>query len=418
MYILKLQHMYMINKKDMIKNILVIIQLILVVQWSTAQIAVKGETIYTVSGDPIKNGVILIEKGKITKVGEASKVKIPNNFKIYEGKVITPGLIDAHATVGFSGIYNKPEDQMQLEKSSPIQPELRAIDAYNPREELVSYLNTKGVTTVHTGHGPGAVISGQTFIAKTHGETVDEAKIDDATMLAITIGPSVRSNFKSPGTSAKEIAMLRTELLKAQEYQKKMVNAEKGKQPSRNLKMEALVELLEGKTKALVTVNSANLIMTSIRLANEFNLKLVIDGGAESYLLIDEIKKSKAEIILHPTKARSYSDMKNMSWETASKLTDAGIPVAIQSGYESYVPKTRVILYEAAIAVANGLSFNDGLKSITINAAKIIGQENRIGSIEKGKDADIVIFDGDPFEYLTHVCLVITDGQVTHQECN
>ena len=400
------------------RYILLIATLMLVVQSSTAQIAVKGETIYTVTGETIKNGIILIENGKITKVGSASKISIPNHFKIYEGKVVTPGLVDAHATVGFSGIYNNKDDQMQLDKSSPIQPELRAIDGYNPKEQLIAHLNSKGVTTVHTGHGPGAAISGQTFIAKTHGETVDEVKMDNATMMAMTIGPSVRKNFKKPGTTAKEIAMLRTVLIKAQEYQNKLKNTDVTKHPSRNLKMEALVELLEGKMKALITVNKSNSIMTAIRLADEFNLKLVIDGGAESYLLIDQIKASKAEVILHPTKARGWDDMKNMSWETAAKLTEAGIPVAIQSGFEAYVPKTRVILYEAATSVANGLSFKDGLKSITINAAKIIGQENRIGSIEKGKDADIVIFDGDPFEYLTHVCTVITNGKVTHKECN
>ena len=402
----------------MTKYILILVNFFLVIQVTQAQIAVKGETIYTVSGETIKDGVILIENGKITKVGSASKVSIPSNYKIYSGKVVTPGLVDAHATVGFSGIYNNKDDQMQLEKSAPIQPELRAIDGYNPQEKLVGYLNSKGVTTVHTGHGPGAAISGQTFIAKTHGETIEQVTLDDVTMLAMTIGPSVSDNYKNPGTTAKEIAMLRTELLKAQDYQKKKQNKDATKQPSRNLQMEALVDLLEGKTKALITVNTSNLIMTAIRLANEFNLKLVLDGAAESYLLIDEIKAAKAEVILHPTKARGYSDMKNMSWETAAILTKAGIPVAIQSGYEAYVPKTRVILYEAAIAVANGLSFDDGLKSITINAAKIIGQDDKIGSIEKGKDADIVIFDGDPFEYLTHVCTVITNGEVTHQECN
>ena len=400
----------------MIKYILIIANFILVIQFTSAQIAVKGETIYTVSGETIKDGVILIEDGKITKVGPISKVKIPDSFKVYEGKVVTPGLVDAHATVGFSGIYNNKDDQMQLEKSSPIQPELRAIDGYNPQEALIAYLNSKGVTTVHTGHGPGAVISGQTFVAKTDGETIEQVTIDDATMLAMTIGPSVRSNFKSPGTTAKEIAMLRTELLKAQDYQKKNQNKDVTKHPSRNLKMEALSQLLEGKIKALITVNSSNLIMTAIRLAEEFNLKLVLDGAAESYLLIDEIKAAKAEVILHPTKARGYGDMKNMSWTTAAKLTAAGIPVAMQSGYEPYVPKTRVILYEAAIAVSSGLSFEDGLKSITINAAKIIGQDHKIGSIEKGKDADIVIYDGDPFEYLTHVNTVITNGKVTHEE--
>jgi len=400
------------------KYILLITTLLLVVLSSTAQIAVKGETIYTVTGETIKNGIILIENGKITKIGSASKINIPNHFKIYEGKVVTPGLVDAHATVGFSGIYNNKDDQMQLDKSSPIQPELRAIDGYNPKEQLIAHLNSKGVTTVHTGHGPGAAISGQTFVAKTHGETVDEVKMDNATMMAMTIGPSVRRNFKKPGTTAKEIAMLRTELIKAQEYQDKLKSTDVTKHPSRDLKMEALVDLLEGKMKALITVNTSNSIMTAIRLANEFKLKLVIDGGAESYLLIDQIKASKAEVILHPTKARGWDDMKNMSWETAAKLTEAGIPVAIQSGFEAYVPKTRVILYEAATSVANGLSFDDGLKSITINAARIIGQEKRIGSIEKGKDADIVIFDGDPFEYLTHVCTVITNGKITHQECN
>ena len=132
MYIPKQQHMFMINKKPMIKYILIIASLILVGQSTSAQIAVKGETIYTVSGKTIKDGVVLIENGKITKVGTASKVKIPNNFKVYEGKVVTPGLVDAHTTVGFSGIYNKKDDQMQLEKTAPIQPELRAIDGYNP----------------------------------------------------------------------------------------------------------------------------------------------------------------------------------------------------------------------------------------------------------------------------------------------
>ena len=401
----------------MTKYILSIAVSILIMQSAIAQIAVKGETVYTVTGETIKNGVVLIKDGKITKVGEEAKVRIPKDYKVYAGKVVTPGLVDAHATVGFSGIYNQKDDQMQLDKSGPIQPELRAIDGYNPQEQLISFLNSKGVTTIHTGHGPGAAISGQTFVAKTHGETVDEVKLDDATMLAMTIAPSVSRNFKSPGTTAKEIAMLRTELIKAQAYQKKQMNEDTSKHPERDLKMEALVDLLEGKMKALITVNSANSIMTAIRFAEEFNLKLVLDGVAESYLLIDEIKASKADVILHPTKARGYGDMKNMSWETAAKLADSGIEIAIQSGYEGYVPKTRVILYEAATSVANGLSFNDGLKSITINAAKIIGQEQRIGSITVGKDADLVIFDGDPFEYLTHVCMVITNGKITHEGC-
>jgi imidazolonepropionase-like amidohydrolase len=393
------------------------ILLILSGQLALAQIAIKGETIYTVSSGTITNGVILIKDGKITAIGTADKIKIPADYKIIEGKVVTPGLVDAHSTVGFAGMYNVPADQMQLEKSDPLQPELRAIDAYNPREELVAYLNSFGVTTVHTGHGPGALISGQTLVAKTSGETVETTVIKDAAMLAMTLGSDVSENFKSPGTTAKSIAMLRTALLDAQAYQKKLANEDKTKHPARDLRKEALVRLLTGELKAMITANRSTDIMSAIRLAKEFKLKLVLDGATESYLLIDEIKAAGAEVILHPTMVRGYGDMENYSMETAGILSKAGIKVSLQSGFEGYVPKTRVILYEAAIAVANGLSFEDGLKAITLYPAQVLGMDARVGSLEKGKDADVAIFDGDPFEYTTHVCTVVTGGVVTSDTC-
>jgi imidazolonepropionase-like amidohydrolase len=150
--------------------------------------------------------------------------------------------------------------------------------------------------------------------------------------------------------------------------------------------------------------------MSAIRLANEFQLKLVIDGAAEAYRLIDEIKAAKAEIILHATMARNEDDMLNMSRESASLLTKAGIPVSIESGYEGYVPKTRIVLFEAAVAMSFGLTYEDALKSITINPAKLLGLDKERGSLEKGKKADLVLFDGDPFEYTTHVTDVYIDG--------
>src|SRR5690554_6317380 len=141
-----------------------------------AQIAIKGETVYTMAGNPIQNGVILVKDGKIERVG--ANIQIPNGYEVYEAKVVTPGLIDAHSVVGLAGYMNQPHDQDQLETSSAMQPELRAIDAYNAREVLVEHLKNHGITTVHTGHGPGALISGQTMIVKTTGETVDEALVD------------------------------------------------------------------------------------------------------------------------------------------------------------------------------------------------------------------------------------------------
>jgi imidazolonepropionase-like amidohydrolase len=204
--------------------------------------------------------------------------------------------------------------------------------------------------------------------------------------------------------------MIRTELLKAREYQKKMSEKDSTKRPSFDLKMDMLSKLLKGEIKAMITANRSVDIMSAIRLANEFQLKLVIDGAAEAYRLIDEIKAAKAEIILHATMARNEDDMLNMSRESASLLTKAGIPVSIESGYEGYVPKTRIVLFEAAVAMSFGLTYEDALKSITINPAKLLGLEKERGSLEKGKKADLVLFDGDPFEYTTHITEVYIDG--------
>jgi len=380
-----------------------------------AQLAIKAETIYTVSGSPIRNGVVLIKNGKIENVGTG--LAIPAGYKIYETKVLTPGLVDARTLVGISGALNISTDQDQLDKTSPIQPALRAIDAYNPDETLVKVVRDYGITTIHTGHGIGALVSGQTMIAKTKKGTVETVTIQPLSMLAMTLGPSVSGNFSSPGTKAKQMAMIRTELLKAQAYQKKQADKDSSKQMAADLNMDVLVKLLKGDIKALITANSSTDIMNAIRLAKEFNLKLVIDGAAEAYRLIPEIKLAKAEIVLHATMARNAGDMVNMNRETAAILTSQGIPVSIESGYEGYVPKTRIILFEAGQAMVHGLSFDDALKTITLNPAKLLGIENRVGSIEKGKDADLVLFNGDPFEYLTKVCVVIIDGEVVKEGC-
>ncbi|CAN5129246.1 amidohydrolase family protein [soil metagenome] len=394
---------------------LIILLLFCITTTSFAQIAIKGETIYTISGAPIRNGVVLIKDGKIENVGVG--LIIPANYTVVESKVVTPGLIDARSVVGMAGALNIATDQDQLDKSTPIQPELRAIDAYNTDELLVKYVRDNGVTTLHTGHGIGALVSGQTIIVKTKPGTVESVVINPSAMLAMTIGPSVGANFTSPGTKAKQIAMLRTELIKAQYYIKNSANKDSTKRPATDLKLEMLAKLLQQKMKALITANSSGDIMSAIRLAKEFKLKLVIDGGAEAYRLIDEIKAAKAEVILHPTMAGPDGDMVNLTRESAAILTKAGLSVSIETGYEAYVPKTRVLIWEAAVAVADGLPFDEGLKAITINPAKLLGIDHRVGTIEKGKDADLVLFNGDPFEYLTKVCKVMIDGVWVADNC-
>ncbi|WP_445666215.1 amidohydrolase family protein [Fodinibius sp. AD559] len=381
-----------------------------------AQMAVQADTLYTMEGNKIVNGVVLITNDKIEAVGSASEIEIPSDYKTHQASVVTPGLVDAHSVVGLAGIYNRDDDQNQLETSDPIQPELRAIDAYNAREQLVKFVLDKGVTTTHTGHGPGALASGQTMIAKTPYNTVEEALVDSSTTVAFTLGSTVGRNFDSPGTSAKGISMLRQKFIDAQEYLEKRQADDPEKRPAKDLKMEALADVLNGELTALITAQRSNDIMSALRLQEEFGFDMILDGAAEAYLLLDEIKKAGVPVIIHPTMVRTYGDTKNASFTTAGKLAEAGIPFAFQSGFESYVPKTRIILYEAAIATSYGLDREKALHALTKAPAEILGISNRVGSLAEGKDADLVLFDGDPLEYTTHISSVIVDGKVVKEK--
>lgn len=376
-------------------------------------VAIHGETVYPVSGEPIANGLILVRDGKITYVGPAEGMAYTMDHRTVRAKVVTPGLIDARATVGLSGLLNQPHDQDMLEKSAPLQPELRAIDAYNPRDPLVAYVRSFGVTTVHTGHAPGMLISGQTMVVKTLGGTADEDALKPAAMTAVSLGSAGTTDQagKSPGTRSKAMAMLRSELVKAQEYARKRAGADETKRPGRDLRIETMLRALDGTQPLLITAHRQQDIMSALRLAAEFELSIVLDGCSDAPLVLDEIKAAGFPVLLHPTMARSFGDLENLSMETAAKLRAAGVPFAIQSGYESYVPKTRVVLFEAAVAAGKGLGFDAALAAITHDAARILGIADRVGSLEVGKDADLALYDGDPFEYTTHCLAVFINGR-------
>jgi len=388
--------------------------LALVAPPAAAQVAVRGRIVHTVSGAPINTGTVVITDGKIAAVGPSGAVTIPDGYRVLEAEVVVPGLIDAHSTVGLTGILNIPHDQDQLERSNPIQPDLRAIDAYNTREELIAWIRSFGVTTVHTGHAPGELISGQTMIVKTTGDTVQDAVLNPAFALAATLSPLAekQEEGKSPGTRGKMMAMLRQAFVSAREYQRQRQSADEEKRPTRDLKLEVLLDVLERRMPLMVTAQRAQDIDSALRLAGEFNVRLILDGAAESYLLLDEIKAAGVPVITHASMMRAIHETENASFETPAKLRDAGIPFAFQSGYESYVPKTRVVLFEAAIAAANGLTFEQTLRGLTIDAARMLGIDNRVGTIEVGKDGDLALYDSDPFEYTSHCIGVIVNGKV------
>jgi imidazolonepropionase-like amidohydrolase len=217
------------------------------------------------------------------------------------------------------------------------------------------------------------------------------------------------------------MAMLRAELIRAQEYQAKHDRAAAatgeaaGSPPSRDLKLETLGRVLKGELPLLITAYRAQDIANCLRLAAEFKFKLWLDGAAEAYLLIDEIKAAGVPVIVHPAMQRAMDDAHQLSFTTAGKLAEAGIPIAMQSGFEAYVPKVRVVLFEAAVAAGHGLAKEKALAAMTIEPARLLGVADRVGSLEVGKDGDLALYDGDPLEYTTHCIGVVINGRVVSE---
>ncbi len=367
-------------------------------------LVIRGETVHTVSGKPIANGVVLVSGGKIANIGPDGSFAIPPGVKTVSAKVVTPGLIDARSVVGLAGYLNQPHDQNQVDGGGAIQPDLRAGDAYDPSEVLVEWVRGFGVTTLHTGHAPAALVSGQTMVVKTVGKTVESATLVPEAAVSVTLGSG-----SGAGTKAKGIAMLRAELLKAKDA---LAKAGKDSGGARDLKREVWLRVLRKETALLVSVHKATDIAAALRLQKEFGFKLWLDGASEAPLLADEIKRAGVPVLLHPTMARPGGESESLSLETAAQLKVAGIPFAIQGGYETYVPKTRIVLFEAALAAANGLSFDDALAAITLQPARILGIAKRVGSLEVGKDADLALYDGDPFETTSHCVGTVVNGVV------
>jgi imidazolonepropionase-like amidohydrolase len=355
-----------------------------------AQVAVRAETLHTMTGQAIQDGIVVITDGKISAVGAAADVLVPDGYELLRAKVATPGIVDAHSVVGLAGYLNQDQDQDQLERSAPMQPELRALDAYNGGERLVEWLRGFGITTIHTGHGPGALISGQTIVVKTTGNSVEDAVLDSAAMIAVTLGEGgLGSDGKSPGNRSKAIAMLRGLLIEAGGYARKRADADESKRPARDLRLEAMASALAGEMPLLVTVHRARDILATLRVASEFN---------------------------HPPMVRTGGERENATFEQGKLLADAGVLFAYQSGFESYVPKTRVVLLEAAHGAAYGLGAERAMRAITIDAARLLGVQDRVGSLEVGKDGDVALYDGDPFEYASHCITVVINGVVVSRE--
>jgi imidazolonepropionase-like amidohydrolase len=385
--------------------------------------AIFAGRLHTVAHGTIADGAILIEDGKIRYVGRRAELQLPDRTPVLTAAVATPGLIDAHAVVPITGALNVPADQEQDELSDPNQADLRVLDGFNPNEPLLEFLRSHGVTVIHALPGRSNVLAGQSGIFRTSGHTAEQMVLRFPAGLLVNLGEAPKEAYtgKLPGTRMGTASLVRTALAQAQNNARKRAAArDEDKKPPRNLKLEALELALAGKIPVYFSAHRADDLATGLRLAKEFQLHPVLDLATEAYLLTDELAAAKVPVVVHPTMQRIGSSMETLNGHlcTAAILADHKIPVVIGTSFEGYVPKTRVLLYEAAMAMTNGLGFERALRAVTLDAAHLLGVDDRFGSLELGKVADVVLFDGDPFEHTTHVTRTIMGGRVVYDRAD
>ena len=368
-------------------------------------------------------GDIAVENGKIVSVG---KVHVAEDAEVIElsGLTVIPGIIDAHCHIGMfeDGMGFEGDDGNEM--SSPSTPEVRAIDAINPFDKCFEEAMRGGVTTCVTGPGSANVVGGQFAAVKTNGRDVEDMLLRFPVGMKAAFGENPKRVYESRKaifTRMQIAATLRTTLTKAMEYEKKLRLAgdDESKKPERDLAMEAMLPVIRRELPLKIHAHRADDILTALRIAREFNIRVTLDHCTEGYMIPELLKKgiedTGAGVIIGPLLSdRSKIELRNQSYSAPRVLYENGIEFAMMTDHpvipEQYLPIC------AGLAVREGLPEYEALKSITINAAKITGLDDRIGSIEPGKDADIAVFNGDPLEVKTRCVMTIINGRICHKE--
>lgn len=376
----------------------------------------KGATIIPVVGDPIENGIIVIQDGKITAVGAEDDVRIPRRSDEIDvsGKVIMPGLVDTHSHIGRGD---------GGDGSSATHPDVRILDAIDARSDTFKKARSGGVTTVNVMPGSGLLISGQTVYLKTRdGNTIYDLMIDDDRLQGVAGGIKfangtnpIRSASPHPGTRAKSASLVRQLLIRAQEYKKQIDDADGDpeKMPSRNIELEPLVEVLEGKRIVHFHTHTHYDILTAIRIKEEFGFRLVLQHVSEGWKVADQIAAAgvPASIIALDTPGGKLEAV-NLLYKVGVTLEEAGVDFAYHT--DDGVTDSRLFLRMAALGMRAGLSREKALESLTIAGARMLDLDHRVGSLEVGKDADFLILSGDPFSVYTKVEQTWIDGVKVH----
>ena len=380
--------------------------------------------IFTVKGDYIEKGFVKAEKGKIAAFGNMSELtEKPSKADFNaEGLTLYPAFIDAHCHLGMfeNGIGFEGDDGN--EETDPSTPHLRAIDAINPLDYCFTEAVRGGIGTVITGMGSANPIGGTFAAIKTYGsKMIDKRIIKEPCAMKFALGENPKTVYndreEAPMTRMATAAVIREQLYKAKRYMEDMAEYEATKgtddevsKPDYDIKCEAVIPLLKKEIKAHFHCHRADDIFTAIRLSKEFDLDYVLIHATDGSVIAKELGEEKASCVVGPLFCdRCKPELRNQTIETAAKLTKQGVEVAICTDHPEnpiqYLPVT------AGLAVRGGMSEADAIKAITINPARICGIDNRVGSIEVGKDADFVLFKGSPFDITTPPEAVFMDGK-------
>lgn len=374
-----------------------------------------------------EDGFLQIENGKIKALGamqdydkareSAGQSQIEKGTVLDAGgRLVMPGLLEAHCHMGITEEKKGMEGDDCNEKVTPITPYLRAIDAINPMDAAFQDALRAGITGAMIGPGSSNVVGGQFAFVKTHGRCIDAMIVKAPAAMKIAFGENPKVNFSgqntSPATRMAIAAMLREELFHGKAYQQKQLHNQKAE---KDFRYECWLPVLEGKIPLKAHAHRADDILTAVRIAKEFGLSMTIDHCSEGHLIAEELKESGFPAIVGPDMAsRNKIEVQNMAFKTAGILQKAGIPIAITTDHP--VSMIQFLPICAGLAVKSGLPEEEGLRAITIGAAKICGVADRVGSLEAGKDGDAVIFDGNPLEVSTKAICTIMDGKVVYYD--
>lgn len=383
---------------------------------------IVGGKMITMTGVDISDGVIHIENGKIVEIGSATEIAVkPKDgervITVVDG-VIMPGIIEAHCHMGITEEKKGMEGDDCNETVAPITPHLRAIDAINTMDAAFDDAVRAGITAAMIGPGSSNVVGGQFALLKTKGRRVDDLIVKAPAAMKVAFGENPKVNYsgqgKSPSTRMAIAGMLRQELSDAVEYLKNRDRAEaNGEDFQKDFVKESWIPVLRREIPVKAHVHRVDDIFTAIRIAEEFNLRMTLDHCSEGHLIAEELAEAGFPAIVGPDlTSRSKIEVQNMDFKTAGILNRAGVLVSITTDHP--VSQIQYLPICAGLAVKAGLALEEGLKALTIYPARICGVEERMGTLEVGKDADIAIFDGNPMEIFTRTLYTIIDGKVVY----